>query len=266
MQKEPYSIVFLSDFGYNSHYPAICKGVIFSINPHINIIDLTHHISPFNITSANLLLKNSFLYFPSNTIFLCVVDPGVGTKRKGIIIKAFNRFFIGPDNGIFSFIENHYIEKIIFIKNKSYFLSNISNTFHGRDIFAPVAAFISTGTPIENFGIPLKNIKRIKIPTPTFKNNTIYGKIIDIDHFGNLISNIEKEFIEKHFTNNKKLSATIANNPHFIPLRKTYSSVKNGAPVAIINSFNLLEISINRGNAEKYFNATLGTPIALTTR
>lgn len=252
-------LIFLSDFGNNSPYPAICKGVILNINPAINIIDLTHSVSQYNPIEANFILKNSFLYFPVPSIFLAIVDPEVGSKRKGIIVKAFNRFFVGPDNGMFSFIEEKYIETIISIENKSYFLPAISNTFHARDIFAPVSAHLSNGIPVENFGPELKKMRKIKLPDPVYKNNTIYGKIIYIDSFGNLVSNIEKKHIEKYFSSCQKLTVFLENCSFSIPYKKTYSEVKIGNPVALLNSFNLLEIAVNGGNAQKYFQKGTGT-------
>ncbi len=259
------TVVFLSDFGYDSPYAGICKEVILNINSNINIVDLTHNIPPFNIIPAIFILRNSFTYFPPNSVFLCIVDPEVGSKRKGIIVKAYNRFFVGPDNGIFSFIEKTNIQKIISVENKSYFLPVTSSTFHGRDIFSPVCAFLSSGVPIENFGPQLKSIKRTKIPMPYFKNNTIYGEIIYIDHFGNLISNIEKEYIEDSFPDTNRLKVALISDTEDkmfeMELKKTYSDVKVGSYLALINSFNLLEVSINCGSATQHFGKGVGTKV-----
>ncbi len=260
------TIVFISDFGYRSPYVAICKGVISGINPDANIIDLTHDISVHSVIEANFVLKHSYIHFSPQSIFLCVVDPGVGSKRKSVIIKAFNRFFVGPDNGIFSFIRENDIEKIISIENKTYFSNATTDTFHGRYIFAPVCAYLSLGTPIEKFGTSQDKITRIKEQLPQYKNKMIIGKISYIDHFGNLVTNIEKEFIEKYFlpTYFKKLKIKLDDKYEIKGISKTYSDSEIKKVIALINSFNLLEIAINCGNAYQYFKTGIGKKVTIT--
>ncbi len=260
------TIVFLSDFGYASPYVGICKGVILGINPSVNIIDLTHDIPAYNVMAASFILKHSYIHFPASSIFLCVVDPQVGSKRKAVIIRAYGRFFVGPDNGIFSFIGKNDIEKIVSIENNTYFSNIPTDTFHGRYIFAPVCAFISLGTPIENFGPTVKNIMRIKEQVAQYVNKGITGRIIYIDHFGNLVTNIEKEFIEKCFpqTSFKKLKIILDTDYVIKGISRTYSDCKKGEVLALINSFNLLEISVNCGNAAQYLKKEENTKVRVT--
>ena len=146
-------ITFITDFGTKDGYVGVMKGVILKINPDVRFIDISHEIPAQDILEAGFVLKNSYEYFPDRSIHLVVVDPTVGSKRQAVAIEGENHLFIGPDNGVFSFIyEIDRIRRVVRLENNRYFLSNISNTFHGRDIFAPVAAYLSLGTPLENFG------------------------------------------------------------------------------------------------------------------
>ncbi|MFN7181637.1 MAG: S-adenosyl-l-methionine hydroxide adenosyltransferase family protein [Planctomycetota bacterium] len=259
-------IVFLSDFGVDSPYAGICKGIILSINPLVEIVDLTHQLVPYNVELANFILKNSWSHFPVHSIFLCIVDPGVGGRRKLIIIKTHDKFFVGPDNGVFSFLSEENIEKIIAIDNKTYFSNNITHTFHGRYILAPVSAFLSLGTCMDNFGRQQKKIYRIPSRAPIYRNGEIYADVINVDTFGNLIANVEEEFIKKCFRGVpfKKLKITIDDKFELRGISKTYSDVKKGEPVALINSFGLLEIAINQGNASRYFEIGCASKIKIT--
>ena len=191
-------ITLTTDFGTSDPYVGIMKGVILSINPKAKIIDITHSIPPQDIISAGVTIKNSFSFFPEKTIHLAVVDPGVGSKRSPLLIKTEKYFFIGPDNGLFSsIISNEKIENIVKITNKNYFLKKVSRTFHGRDIFAPVTAHLSTGKRPDTFGPDLKNPIITPFPKPCIVNkNEAEGEVIHIDRFGNLLTNISTSFIE----------------------------------------------------------------------
>ncbi|RMD47727.1 MAG: hypothetical protein D6834_00245 [Aquificota bacterium] len=185
-------IALLTDFGLSDGFVGSVKGVIKTINPSADIIDISHNVNSFDILEGALILKASYSYFPKGTIFTVVVDPGVGSKRDAIIVKTKDYFFVAPDNGILSLaLKNEKIEKIINIQNEKFFLPRDNNTFHGRDIFAPVSAYISKGVPVELFGKEKNEILKIDIPRPEIKNGKIYGKIIKFDKFGNGITNIE---------------------------------------------------------------------------
>lgn len=241
-------ITLLTDFGRQDNYTAILKGVIFSINRHAKIIDISHELPPFNIRAGHYLLETSYKSFPAGTIHLAIVDPGVGTSRKSILIDAGDYCFIGPDNGLFSFLGRSKIKNIINLTKRKYFLSEISTTFHGRDIFAPVAAYLSTGVTPEQFGPSLSSITR-----PKKKKTGSMGEIIYIDYFGNLVTSFkEADLPEKYVV---YLEGIKIGRP-----RRTFGSVKPGQPVCYINSFGYLEIAVNLASAAEIFDIDYSTP------
>ncbi len=257
-------IALITDFGLDDNFVGVIKGVIYNINPNLNIIDITHNISPQNIIEASFLLENSYKYFPEGTIFLCVVDPGVGTERKVIILKQRKKIFIAPDNGILSFLlHEHKTKEIYYLKlpNK-YIPFPQSNTFHGRDIFAPLAGFISKGINIKKLCVPLNNlnkIKKIEFPSIIEKETLIKGKIIYIDRFGNCISNISKEKFF-NFVKNKKFCIKIK-NLKIKKISKNYQAKEKWG--ALFNSFNLLEIFATNKNASKRFEIKINQQITV---
>ncbi len=186
-------IALLTDFGTEDGFVGAVKGVIYGINPSVSIVDITHNIDSFDIFEGAFTLLSTYRYFPESTIFVSVVDPGVGTERKSVIVKTEKYFFVAPDNGIVSLaVKDQKVEKIIEIKNKNFMLKRDTETFHGRDIFAPVSAYISRGVPIDMFGKELKSIKEIRFPEPEIKGGFIIGQIIKFDKFGNCITNIKE--------------------------------------------------------------------------
>ncbi len=244
-------ITLTTDFG-QSIYTGILKGVISSINSGLTIIDISHNVSKFNVSEAKFILENSYFYFPFRTVHLAVIDPGVGSERKSIVVKTEKYFFVGPDNGIFSFINRNEIEKIYEIITNN---SRISNTFHGRDIFAPIAAKIASSHPVSDF---LKEIE----PRATFtffsKSATIEYKVVYIDEFGNIILNLKKN----HFlmSINDRGTKWILNykNKKFDKLANNYFSVNKGEFLLLINSLGYLEISCREGNAAEQLKAAVG--------
>ncbi len=254
------SIVTLTtDFGKNDYYAAAMKGVILRINPEINIIDLSHEISPFNIMEANFFLANCCTYFPEGTIHIAVIDPGVGTKRDPIVVSAGSQVFVCPDNGLLTLISKKLqIKEARVINNKAIMPEYLSSTFHGRDIFAPVAANLASGTKIENVGYKLDKITMIDIPAPIIEKGKITGEIIHIDKFGNLISNIDHNFFEK----GKKYEILIKNK-RLDKINQAYGEKKKNELLALIGSSNLLEISVNQGNASKTLSINIGEKIII---
>ena len=257
------TIALLSDFGTEDHFAGVINGVIKNINPQADIIDLCHHIAPYDILEGALLLKSSYRYFPKKTIFLTVVDPGVGTQRKPIIMKTKDYTFVGPDNGILSFVvAQNTRTKFYQIINERYFLMPISNTFHGRDIFAPVAAYISRGLPLRTFGPQLKSITKINLPSPTInkQRKEIIGEIIYSDRFGNLVTNIE----EKHLERVGRVTTVRIKGRMIRGLNQNYSQTPAGKLLAITNSTKHLEISLNQGSAKQYLKAKKGERVTLS--
>lgn len=248
------TIALITDFGLDDNYVGIIKGIIACINPEARIIDITHNVPPFNVDAARYLLETAWRDFPAGTIYLAIVDPGVGTRRKSIIVETDNYHFVGPDNGLFSFLERRSIRRIISVTNRQYFLSRVSATFHGRDIFAPTAAFLSLGVAPDQFG---KEQADRYIRRPPFKRKSgrkLLGRTIYIDHFGNLVTSLRAEHLPRGrflvYLGDKKVGR----------LRKTFGSVRPGRPVAYINSFGYLEIAISQDSAADFFKVDYGRP------
>lgn len=253
-------ITLITDFGTKDGYVGIMKGVMLRINPEVRVIDITHEIPPQDIFKAGFVLKNSYRYFPDNSIHLVVVDPGVGSKRRAILVEAGDHFFIGPDNGVFTFIyELETTKRVIELTNERYFLQNISKTFHGRDIFAPVAAHLSRSISPESFGDICNDVVRISIPKPEIESGTIKGIVSHIDSFGNLVSNIPEDL----FTKPKREGEykIFIGKEILRKVNDSYSEVKEGEVVAIFGSSGYLEISTRNQNAQQKLGLDKGCEI-----
>jgi S-adenosylmethionine hydrolase len=244
-------ITLLTDFGLIDPYIAMMKGVILSINIDARIVDITHSINTGSIFQAAHILAETFKYFPAGSIHVAVIDPGVGSNRKPIALETENHFFIGPDNGIFSLIiDRHTPSRIIEITEEKFFLPHVTKTFHGREVFAPVAAHVSMGTELDHLGPALNNPIKINFPEPYQKDGILYGRIIRTDNFGNLITNItNKDFDD--FMKKSRPEIHIG-GIKLKELNATYSDVKKGELLALINSSGLLEIALNLGRASDY--------------
>ena len=266
-----YKIPLLSlttDFGLTDEYVGVMKGVILRGAPQLRIVDLCHHIEPQNVLQAALLLSENFHYFPDNTLHVVVVDPGVGTQRKIILAKACNHLFLAPDNGVLSFIlardDNATIRQVV---NRSLFLSPLSNTFHGRDIFAPVAGALGSGLTAAKIGpeIAVDEIRRISWPAPNLAPDgvTLAGTIIGSDHFGNLLTNIHQRDIQGLQAGATALSVHIG-GCRIDGLASSYGQQPAGAMVALIGSRGYLEIALSGGNARQHLAAANGQSVAVS--
>ncbi len=262
MVKAPSIITLLTDFGYAGEYVGVMKGVILGINPQCQLVDLTHQITPQNIQQAAFVLKNSYRFFPPGTIHLVVVDPGVGTKRRPIILKKDGYFFVGPDNGVFGLVLKKGKYTAVEITSLSILKRPISSTFHGRDIFAPVAAHLSLGKEMRQFGPRVTNLQQLAWPPPVIKDQKIIGQIIFVDSFGNLITNIDRDFFVSQIAGRqfkikiKKWSLSC--------LQETYAQVPEGKILALWGSAGYLEIAINRGHAQRTLKMGPGDPIIIS--
>lgn len=238
-------VTILTDFGTKDHYTGSMKGVIYGINPEAIITDITHEVPSHDIISASFLLKNFHGYFPPGTVHLVVVDPGVGSGRLPIAVSACGQYFVGPDNGVFSLIyENARELKIIAIENEAYMRSEISSTFHGRDVFAPAAAHISRGLPIDELGAPLGSPVMLDFPEPSVNGNEISGEILYTDTFGNMITNIRGSNVPPN-------SRIIIDGHRIEHISASYSEAAEGELLALTGSSGFLEISVNRGSARE---------------
>ncbi|MCP5005635.1 MAG: SAM-dependent chlorinase/fluorinase [Planctomycetes bacterium] len=266
MSKLQPTITLITDFGLQDGYAGVMKGVITGINPSANIIDISNTIEAQNIFQAAYVLSSSYKYFPKGTIHTVVVDPGVGSERNIICLKTDDYLFLAPDNGALSFIvSSEKPSSFIRVTNKEFFLPKLSNTFHGRDIFAPVAAYLSKGINHQKLGENLDKIRKIDLPKPIrSRNGTLTGEIIHVDHFGNLISNISSEIINQMRIKPRELSIIIGGK-RINKLSTSYTDVKEKDALAIIGSTGFLEISVNRGSATNTLKLNKGDNLVLGT-
>jgi S-adenosylmethionine hydrolase len=252
------SIVSLTtDFGRDSFYVAAMKGVILSINPAAEIVDISHAVSPQNIAEGAFVLGEASRWFPRDSIHIAVVDPGVGTDRKIVYVRIADQQYVCPDNGLLSYIcrdrkPDHAFE----VTNRSLFLAEVSNTFHGRDIMAPVAAQLSLGFRAEQLGPPLQTLTLFDWPRPERRNNTVIGRILCADSFGNLITNVKSDDLPSDVEPAYFFVETAQHQ--FDGIVKTYFESPPGTPVALFGSSGLLELAIVQGNAALQLQIPIG--------
>lgn len=264
MPKTQPIITLITDFGLQDGYVGAMKGVIANINPSAKIIDISNNIGHQDIFQAAYVLNSSYSYFPEGTIHVIVVDPGVGSKRKIICLKAKGHIFLAPDNGILSLIiAGEEYSSIREVTNSEFFLKEISDTFHGRDIFAPVAAHLSMGVSHKGLGKRTGNIKEINLPKPIRSpGGVLTAEIIYVDGFGNLITNINKEVFSRMDVKSKT-PLIIAGKRRIKGISSSYTEVGDKEPLAIYGSSGYLEVSINRDSASVILNLKKGDKLVL---
>jgi S-adenosyl-L-methionine hydrolase (adenosine-forming) len=254
-------ITLTTDFGTDRGYVGAMKGVIKSINPEVSIVDISHTITPHDILEGALTVAEAAPFFPRGTIHAVVVDPGVGSEREGIIVSTERQVYVGPNNGVFDLVLKHSVDcDAMRIIDSQYLLPRLSETFHGRDVFAPVAAFLSLGILPDELAEPISEITGLKLLQPIIAPDIIEGVVIAIDRFGNLISNISVEDIDR-----------LPDGPPIIRLGdnridglvSTYSEVEPGEPAAMIGSGGMLEIAVNRGRATETLGIGRGSQIVI---
>ena len=243
-------VTLLTDFGTRDHYVASMKGVILGINPVCTLVDISHEVRPHDIREGALILANVYPYFPRGTIHLAVVDPGVGSSRKPILFITKDYFFLGPDNGLLSVAaEKDWVKKVIILSNRSFFRPSISSTFHGRDIFASVAGYLSTGIEPESVGRVVSSWVKFDFGKPWIVKGDLVGQISHIDSFGNIVTNISQQDLNRFA---KKRAIVISIGKREIQgLRKGYWEPKKGELLGLIGSGDFLEISVREGDARK---------------
>jgi hypothetical protein len=252
-------ISLTSDFGYKDPFVGIMKAVILGINPRATLIDVSHGVAPQDIMGAALLLRHAVGYFPRGSVHVAVVDPGVGSPRRPILIEAAGNYFVGPDNGVFSLaLADKAPARIIYLSNPAYHRQPLSTTFHGRDIFAPVAAHFSLGTNVTEFGDPVEDFARIRWPAVTVAPSSLQGEIVYIDGFGNLFTNLRAQELKALPGENLEIRL---GNVVIEGLASHYAAVGAGHFVALINSWELLELAVNQGNAQERCDARVGDKI-----
>jgi S-adenosylmethionine hydrolase len=256
-------ITLTSDFGLKDPYVAEIKGVILTINPKATLIDITHDVEKFDVRMAAFMLASAAPYFPQGTVHLAVVDPGVGSQRRAILIQTEKGFFVGPDNGILVLAaQNQGIEHIYHLTNPKFMLHKISSTFHGRDIFAPAAAHLDKGVQPTEFGTEIKDQTSPKFTKVKRANGSLIGEVMHIDGFSNIITNInETDMVQNHA---KLVNVDLPIISLKLAFGKTYAEAKPKEPIALIGSHGFLEIALNQGKAAEKFHAKAGDKIVVT--
>jgi S-adenosylmethionine hydrolase len=251
-------ITLLTDFGSADPYVGVMKGVIATICPDATVIDVTHEVPPQDVRTGAFFVERSFRYFPPGTVHVAVVDPGVGTARKPIALRAEGHLFVGPDNGIFGFASR---PRAVILTQKKYFRGTISNTFHGRDIFAPVAAHLARGTPFENFGPPTKSLVRLSELAPRRTRGGMRARVVCVDRFGNLITNLELASFTSLRRPLLKAGTFTATS-----IAKSYGSVARGELALVLGGYDRLEIAARDGSAAKVLGLGAGALVELEDR
>jgi S-adenosyl-L-methionine hydrolase (adenosine-forming) len=266
-------IALLTDFGTDDIYVGVMKGVMKTLTPDAEFIDITHAITPQSIQEGALALKNSYHYFPNGTVFLVVVDPGVGSSRRPVVVEAGGYRFVAPDNGILSYtLANMNDVRAYELSNPDYRLKQISNTFHGRDIFAPAAAYAARGDiELHEFGAKIEQLQTLPQPRLEVKENHIFGEVVHIDHFGNVITSIAPlKWVDAKtlmLNDTYRLSANDVTiqfgNITIQGISHAYHEVQTGALLVQIDSNGALEIAVNQGNAAKMLGIEIGNRVEL---
>jgi S-adenosylmethionine hydrolase len=257
-------ITFTTDFGTRDWFVGTMKGVALGINARATIVDITHEIPSGDIRAGAFALAGSFQFFPTGTVHMAVVDPGVGSERKAIVVRTKSEFFVGPDNGVLSWaLARTPAIAIHSVENPRYFLNPISRTFHGRDIFSPVAAHLSRGVAIHKFGPRVKHIEHLPWPKAEIKAHRVMGEVVYVDRFGNAITNIEAESVAAA---NQIKGKVFLRGKLLCSIASFYGSVRKGLPVAVFGSSGFLEIAVNGGNAARQFRIKAGASVAVKYR
>jgi hypothetical protein len=250
-------ITLTTDFGLSDPYVAMMKGVILSINPSAKLVDVTHQIGTGSISQAALMIHETFPFFPEGTVHVAVVDPGVGSNRRLLALEAADHFFVGPDNGLFWPVFRDFAgAKAVQLTESRYFLQSITPTFHGREIFAPVAAHLSLGLSLPSLGPAVRDLTKLTTPQPRIEAGVLCGEIIRTDHFGNLVTNISG----KELTNFLQSASPRIEAGKLVirKLNRIYADCEEGESLALINSSGLLEIAVNLGRASEYIGLNNG--------
>ena len=239
-------ITLTTDFGLDDNFVGVMKGVILSINPNVRIVDINNNITPHDIYSAAFNITSSYKYFPKGTIHMVIVDPGVGSDRLPIIVEADGHYFIGPDNGVFTFIYKAGKYEVFLISNEEHFLETVSRSFHGRDVFSPVAARLSMSGDPGMFGKQINNPEMIEVSVPEETDTGLIGEVVYVDRFGNMITNIENE-------RTGLSDMVIVDNKYKLKISASYNKGKLNELIAIHGSVGYLELAENQGSAIKRF-------------
>jgi len=251
-------ITLTTDFGYRDPYVGTMKGVILNQYGGATIVDLTHGITPHSVLEASIVLRASYSFFPAGTVHVVVVDPGVGGKRRILYLENAGHRFLAPDNGVLTGVLEG-AERLLRVENDDFFLDDVSSTFQGRDIFAPLAARLSAGRDPSELGPPVEDPVVLEWPEPDVEKESVEGCVLYIDVFGNLVTNIENA----HLDGLGPAPRVFLKGDGIGEPRRTYVEAEKGKPLALINSFGLLEIAVREGNAARFFGAGTGDEVTV---
>ncbi|MBP1687108.1 MAG: hypothetical protein H6Q33_3251 [Deltaproteobacteria bacterium] len=255
----PGVITLLTDFGTADAFVGTMKGVILRINPDVRLVDLTHAVPPQQIMVGALALRSAVPFFPMGTIHVAIVDPGVGGPRQPILIETERGILVGPNNGVLSPAAEQMGRPFPrLLANAAFFRQPVSHTFHGRDIFAPAAAHLSRGSSPDAFGPPLESIVQLPLPQAAYTATSATGEVVYVDHFGNLITNISANALQRF--SGRPLSVSMKGRLVAGPV-PAYTAVPEDSPLAIVGSWGMLEIAVRNGSAAERFGVGTGTPV-----
>ena len=259
-------IALLSDFGTRDHYAGVMKGVILSICPDVTIIDLSHDLPAHDVGFASLELAATYRYFPAGTIFVAVIDPGVGTTRRGIAAEAGDWRFVAPDNGVLTGVFRETPPKrVVELTERRYARPTVSRTFEGRDRFAPAAAFIAKGTQLPAFGRAVTDYQMLQLPQPALDGNVLRGIVVRVDRFGNVVTNLDRRTCERLVDGPSGVQLTVRGQS-IARLVSTYSDIAAGEIGALFGSTDHLEFAAHAASAAEQLGVAIGDPVELTKR
>lgn len=256
-------ITLTTDYGTHDHLVGVMKGAILKINPDAQIVDITHHVAPFDLLEGALAISSAYSYFPPRTIHVVVVDPGVGTERRPLLVSGQNQYFLAPDNGVLSGVyEKEHPVIVRNITSEHYFAQPVSKTFHGRDVFAPVAAWLSKSWQPGSMGDEITDFKRFAMPKPKEVDGTLKGVVLKIDAFGNLVTNFRVEDLRPELVEKGVVKLRVGMHP-VTRLLATFALGNAGEAIAYIGSSGYLEIGVNKGSASKTLGIGRGSAVVL---
>ncbi len=258
-------ITMLSDFGLKDPYVAEMKAVILTISPNARIVDISHQIDKFNVRMGAFVLASAAPYFPEGAIHVAVVDPGVGTERRALLVQTKHAAFIGPDNGVLMLAANNdKVSRVHTLTNSQFMLPKASSTFHGRDVFAPAAAYLANGSLPKQFGPEIRNYIVPSFARPILQGTSLAGEVLYIDDFGNVITNITRVDLRKvGISECGLLVVRLGSKSHQVNMGVAYGEAKPKSVLALIGSHGFLEIAVNQGSASERFKVNIGEAVGI---
>jgi S-adenosyl-L-methionine hydrolase (adenosine-forming) len=258
-------ITLTTDFGLSDHYVGTVKGVLLGINPNAQVVDICHLVQSHDVLDGALTVAQAYQYFPAGTVHMVVVDPGVGSARRPILAVTGKHLFVAPDNGVLSLVyEREERVTVHHVDASHYFLQPVSNTFHGRDIFAPIAAWVSKGVERAKIGPEITDYVRFTVPKPKREGNIVKGTVLKVDRFGNLVTNITPELVPELLAAPPAPFSLTVGKAAVKTLRTNYAQAAAGEVFAIVGSMGYLEISANRAPASQLAGVGRGAEVTMS--